>query len=400
MSSPPDAVRPGPRALDPESPVRRTAVLVVLAAVVALLVALDVRLPVPSLAVGDVADRDVTAAEALTFVNAEATASRQAEAEAGVLPVYRADLAVPTRLQSQVSQAFDLARRRRATLPTTPDPAALAALRADFVAAVDLALDPADVDALAAAGWSREAEDVTLELVGVAMRRHVIADRGQLPSPPRPVTLLSELGDTREESVLEDYGAVRTPEEARQAVSLHALERFSGPGARSGPRLDAAVVAAASGVARAAVTPNVTPDPAETASRRAAARQQVPPVEQRVQRGTRVVRAGDAVTAQQVALLEALRAAEDRGSGLGAVAAAFGFLLALLGNVVAFAQATIRKFAARGREREAMGFVLVLVLGIGRLLVEAARALDLGAPFDVAAAALLVPVAGGAMLVS
>jgi putative nucleotidyltransferase with HDIG domain len=72
--------------------------------------------------------------------------------------------------------------------------------------------------------------------------------------------------------------------------------------------------------------------------------------------------------------------------------------LALISSVVVFAQSTIRKFAARGREREALLFLLVLVLALGRAAFETGEALDLGAPFDADAFALLVPVAGGAML--
>lgn len=288
-----------------------------------------------------------------------------------------------------------MARRRLATLPVEgkggPDPELLAPIRADFLAALDLPLDPAEADAIVASGFAVEIEELAVELVGVALRRNVVADRSELPSPPQPVTVVNLLGAGRDEAAVDDLSGVRTPDEARQAVSLHVLERF-------GPAASTPKVKAAAAIGRAAVRPNFRFDATATAERRAAARDAVGAVEQKVRKGTRVVRAGDVLTSHQVRLLHAM-AESDRGGGWGAFAAWAAFTGLLLGGTVFFASATIRKFPTRASDREALAFTLVLVLLVGRLLGASAAVLELPSAWDVRGVALLVPVAGGAMLV-
>ncbi|MFZ5475713.1 MAG: HD family phosphohydrolase [Myxococcota bacterium] len=383
-----------PGLFGPDAPARRWLVFVVTCVACALLLTNWTGLTTPEWSEGEIADKDVVAPTTFTFLNAAATAERQREAEGHVAPVFEADLTLNKRLENRVSQAFDMARRRHGTESAdgAPDPAALGSIRTDFVKAVELAIEPADLDVVAASGFSREIEDIAVELIGVAMRRHVIQDRTALPSPARPLTVVNLLGETRDETTLDDYSLVRTPDEARQAVSLYVLERFAGH-----PR--PADVKAAAAIARAAVRTNFSFNQRLTEERRASVREGVGAVEQKVRKGTRVVQAGDVLTEQQVRMLAALRANSPAAGGGLAFAAWFAFVATLVGSAVFFAQSTVRKFARRPSDREALAFALVLVVAIGRVLGSSAAAIELPTSYDLGALALLVPVAGGAMLV-
>lgn len=345
---------------------------------------------------GDIAERDVVAPYSVPFVDESATADRQRAAEADVAPVYTVDLTLEKRIETRISQAFDMARRRldqaREANGGRLPPDAAAAVVTDFQAALQLSLDPAELAALQAGGWSSATEELTLELLGVGMRRYVVADRSVLPTPARAITVVAPLGDAGEETTLDDYAQIRTPEEARQAISLYVLERF--PGGRNAAGIDAAAA-----IARAAIQPNFTADLEATELRRKAARDAVGQVAVEIKRGARVVRTGDTLTARQSLLVAQLQDA-DRHAGRGI--RLFGWWVyagAIIAVATNFARATVRKFSTRGEDLEAMAFALVLVLVLGRLVLSSGRFLDLPEAGVAASLGLLTPVAGGAMLV-
>ena len=351
---------------------------------------------------GDVALRDIVSPISFSFVDDAATVEEQDAAAAAVLPVYVSDLALAKRLENRISQAFDMARRRWSVLRaseagrsrrggrelTEPE----VEIQRDFIAALDASVAPRDLEAIAVAGYPEETEDIAIELVGVALRRNVIEDRTNLPSPPRRITVVQTLGEDHDEVVLEDYAQIRTPEEARQAVSLYVIERFGG--AR-----DPARVNAAAAIARAVIRPNFTSDPQTTALRQQAAREAVRPLSLEVRRGTRLVRAGDVVSPQQAQMLAGLGEAYGHAGGGAMFAAWFAFAAIIIVTAVAFARGTIRKFASRTRDLEAMGIALLLVLGIARVLATTVNSFIGPGDYDLTTVALLVPVAGGAMTV-
>jgi hypothetical protein len=268
-----------------------------------------------------------------------------------------------------------MARRRLAGVTAeagrgAPSAEETARIAADFAAAVELPISQPDIDAIAAAGFSTRVEEAAVELIGVAMRRSIVPDRTRLPDPQRPITVVNKFGDAREEVSLEDYSLIRTPDEARQAVTLYVLERYAGD---AEPR----AIGAAASLARAAVRTNFVADIELTEERKAAARAAVGQVEVEVRRGTRVVAAGDVVTATQEQMLDALRRANAQAGGISGFLGWFLFTGALLGATLGFAQATIRKFASRTRDREALAFALILTLAFGRLLSSTAGLMTL-----------------------
>lgn len=372
-----------------------------LVAVTCALLLTDFRtVPAAALSEGEVAHRDVIAPFAFTFTDRQATEERQAAAIADVAPVFDADLNLAKKLETRISQAFDMGRRRvtaahmeaAAQTHGKVPPEVIGVIGSDVMKALEFTVDAEVIDVVMESAFDPAIEELTIELLGAGLRRHVIEDRTGLPSPARPITVLTFIGDDRDETVLDDFAQIRTPDEARQAISLYVLERF-------GNARNSEEVRAAAALARAAIRPNFTADARVTADRQRAAKEGVPPVTVQVRRGSRVVRAGDVGTPRQVALVAALREAGDSvGPGIRFLTW-LGFVGVLIGAAFAFAGTTVRKFSMRTQDLEAMGFALTLVLLLGRIVVSSGSFLDLPDAALVGALGLLTPVAGGAMLI-
>lgn len=373
----------------------------VLVSVTCALLLTDFRtLPAADFREGEVASRDVIAPFAFTFTDEVATVERQQAAMADVAPVFDADLNLAKKLETRIAQAFDMGRRRVAAARMEAQaqthgkvpPEVMAAIGTDVMKALDFTVEAADMDVVMENGFAPAIEELTIELLGAGLRRHVIEDRSVLPSPARPITVLTFIGDDKDETSLDDFAQIRTPDEARQAISLYVLERF-------GSARNSEQVRAAAALARAAIRPNFAPDLRVTADRQRAAKDGVGAVTVAVRRGSRVVRTGDVGTPRQVALVAALREAGDSVSPGIRFLTWLGFVGLLIGSAAAFANATIRKFSTRTQDLEAMGFALALVLLLGRIVVSSGSFLDLPDAALVGALGLMTPVAGGAMLI-
>lgn len=342
----------------------------------------------------DVPDRDVIASNTFSFVDEEATRTQQANAQHTVPPVFILDRSVVRTIESQVSQAFDMARSRYATAADNRGkvpPEVSERISHDFAESLGIGLEAADRQLLTEDAYSSQVEDLVTELVAVAMRHPVLEDRSSLPSSG-PIVVISTEGGLREETLVDDFSRLRTVEDAWQAIGLYVVERLS---AVQSP----ARVKVAAALAKGLLKPNFTVDTAETLRRQALARDAVHPVEVEIRKGKRIVRVGDPVTAVQARELAALRAnSQQSGSG-------WMFLthIALVGVVLAstthFARTTVRKFAPRPQDLEAMAFTLVLVLAMARGLAQAGSILATFGTLDPGLTALLVPVAGGTMLI-
>ena len=353
------------------------------------------------LAEGDVAQDDVLAPFAFPFQDEATTVGRRAAAAAAVSPVFEADPDLVQRLGTRVAQAFDMARRRVAAADLAPEgawpeSASMAQSRQeilqDFTAALDVTLSADVLAALVGDRFSAHSESVVDESLKVGLERYVLRDSVDLPVDGRPITVTSGFEGRREEAEQRDRGQIRSPEEGRQAISLFVLERFAGD---PSPEL----VQAAASVARTLVRPNLSYNAMETEARRATAANGVEPTRGEVRRGTRLIRAGDVIDGRQAAMLATLREADRPGSSGWRFGLWLAYVAAVVVAPVAFARGTIRKFARKSAELEAMGLILLFVLLAGRVAVSAAGVLSVPGQADASTLGLLVPVAGGAMLV-
>ena len=401
-SAPPsDAPASRLRALLTNAMTLKVLILLVLSVATGLLVVDLGGVPSRTFAVGDVAERDIRATTSFEFVDWEETAAGERTAEESVRPVFDFDATLATRLNARLSEAFDAARRARSTAQMDArangrdelTDAEQSAIASEFLRLVELSLDEDDLQRLIDGDWDRSIEDFTRQLLSSTMRSYIAADRSVLPTSRGAVTVVRILSDSHQDEVLlEGFDKVLTPSEARQQVSLQALE---------GGDADADAVKAAVAVARAAVRPNFSYNQLMTQNRRQSARDNVDEVVIRVNRGTALARQGDVLTRAQVERIEALQGART-GTGLaGVVFAMMAFTALVWVSLFQFATSWIRKFAREPGELAAIAALSIIAMALGRLVVALGDPVSAVAGMGLSPTSLwyLAPVAGCAMLV-
>ncbi|HJN73420.1 MAG TPA: HDIG domain-containing protein [Myxococcota bacterium] len=369
--------------------------LVLVCGAVALLLTEFRQVQDPGLDKGQVARSDIRAPVKFEFVDEAVTQARIEAAVDGVAPVYDHDVLLAGRQQARISAAFQVGRSKyeQALLEAGDggelSPEQTEQLGVVFADTLALTLKADDIAVLVASGFEPSIERTATELLGTAMKGRVVADRAALPMEVVPITVVRLMGEETEQTTLRSYDEIATTAGARQQITLALLERED----------DGAHTRAAGAIARAAVRSNFSYNARLTEHRRLEAGQTVAPVVLSIDRGTTLVRAGDVVTAHQIALLEQMRQTTTGRSPWAVAGSLFAFCLLLLTSVYWFARATIRKFSSRRRDIEALGLLLVLTLLLGRLVVYVS--VPLSASGEIAGASLfyLVPVAGVVLLV-
>ena len=383
--------------------VRRWVVLLLVTIASALLVIEFGSAPTREYSVDEVADRDVRAQRSFEYVDLTETNFRRAEAESKVRPVFSYDGSTSGRIQSRLHESFGMARRLRADLlleaqadgRETLDLAELSSISQRFKESLQVHLEPEDLELIASARWSQELEDRSAELLSVGMSGYIVADRNTLPVGESAVTVLRLIRDgdstRQEETVLYDFSRISDPKDARQRISIHALE--------SGVETDS-VQQAAIALARAAIRPNFSYDQRETVEREQAAVAAVPDVVMQVSRGTALARQGDVLTARQVGMISALSNSQARFGSAHIVLALVAVIGLLVVGVHQYALGAFARQVKRSRDLEAAAVLLLLVLATARLIVGASTPLGM-ALGNVPPNAFwyLAPVAGGAMMV-
>lgn len=384
-------------------PVRRLLALLALALGTSLLVVDYVRVPTRDFQVGEVADRDVRATAAFKYVDWNSTLEAQRRAEAAVAPVYDFDATLSSRLQSRVQEAFEQARRAyseqlmgaRAVGHVDLSAAEQSAIAQDLLKGLELTLAPEDIDRVIAARFDPRIAQLAVEYIGMAQQHYVIADRGLLPTEDRAITVVRILHDSQDEVPLDDFTQVRSPEDARQALSLYALEK---PDVAS---QDPNVSRSALAIARAAVRPNFSYNQLLTEARRRDARAAQGVQEVYIQQGKSLVREGDVLNRQQVDMIRGLQATRSGPGMLGVVLALIAFCALIFGVIYIYGATQIQRFTTRERDLEAMALVGLLVLLVCRGLLELSAPLAGAVGLGMAASSVwfMAPVAGGAMIV-
>ncbi len=382
---------------------RRLVVLILVAVASALLVVEFSGPPPRAYTVGEVADRDIRARRTFEYVDTVETDARRLEAEDKVRPVFTYDGAVSGRIQNRIRSAFDTVRQLRADAllearaeeRETLSSAELSELSRQFLASLQLRLDPEELELIERNHWSEALESRSVELLAEGMTGFIIADRNALPVGETAVTVLRMVrdGDTtrQEETILYDFSRIADPADARQTISLHALED-----ANEASDIEKSAIT----LARAAVRPNFSYDQRETVERRQEAVASVPDVVREVSRGTSLVRPGDVIDSKDVAMIAALSTSRARFGSARIVLALVAILGLLAVGIYQYARGAFPRQTSRSRDIEAASILLLVVLGAARLIVGASTPLgfSLGnVPEN--AFWYLTPLAGGAMLV-
>ena len=357
--------------IDPEriSLYRRLFVLLVLSLGTGALVGEYDGAPQQAFKAGQVADHSIRASSSFPFIDREATLERQRVEEDRIMPVFDFDTTQSSRMRARLDDSFEMARTRLPSVGGSPANESTAAIQADFVKMLGLALDEATMQRLVSQSFSTEIESLTKELVSAELGRFTIADRSLLPDSQKPITVIRIFSDSRDEITLEDYSKIVTPGESRRVVKLAAFDL-----ATETMAADSRMAAVA--IAQAAVRSNFSYNQLMTEDRRRAARDEVRDVVIQIQRGTTIVREGEVVTPAQVEILEAM--IEARGNyGSGSFFAALTFFAALFFFALyTFGAGFIKKFSTRARDIEASAFLCLAVLGLARLFVEVSEPLS------------------------
>ncbi len=360
------------------------------------------RVADPGLKAGEVATRDVKAPMAFTYVDEAATRLRQDEAVSGTPAVYDYDATLLNRVQERVAAAFDLGRRQtseavleaRAKGRSNLSDAERSALGAVLLKQLGVSLRVEDVELVALGGFDERVERLAIDLLAVGMSGYVAHEQVMGLGAGEAITVIRAVGEQRDEVLLQDLSAVRSTNDARDAVTLHVMEHYA-----EGEVAERARVAAA--IARAMLRANFSYNQLLTNERRATASRSVVPVAVAVERGAALVRDGDVVTAQQVEALQELVARQGDSSPGRAAGTVFVLCGVMILAAQRFAGAAFRRFTTNLRDHAAMGALLVLNTGLARLYGElsdpVAQAIDQGvSPSSFLYAA---PLAGSVLLV-
>jgi hypothetical protein len=381
---------------------RRQVLLGLILLVVAMLTAAPMvdwaRAPVDQLAQGDVAPRTVKAPVTFKFQDLDGFDEARRAARDAEYPVFVYQEDLRDELLVNARMAFANAR---AQVPVegiaSLEPPARAALREVVTDQLqrDLRVHivEEDVTALIDAGFDRASESMTVQHLGDVMSGMLVADRSDLPrdgSSIRVLTLDGEGGES--ESVVHDLTEITTTAEARQQISLRALDSAWG----STP-----VGKASLALVRALIRANVTYSPLQTAERREAATNAVRIEPETIKRGTVLFREGDTLDDRDVLVYRALQAQQGEQTIALEWFSFTLFLSVLLLGTVSFGRSQLDGFSIRLRNVLSAGGLLVVTALLARATVASAPDIAVLLGYEAAPASVwfIVPVAGSAMLV-
>jgi putative nucleotidyltransferase with HDIG domain len=373
----------------------RGALLLALCGLAALLMMDRVRVPDQSFSAGDVATHDLLAPVSFSYVDWDHTAELRLEAQQTAPPVFELDLTLGPRLQNRVALAFDTARRK--LHPGGQAGGAVHAesreeISAEFVTALDLAVDEVHLGALLEAGFDTRIEALISEFIGVTMRRQ-ITERAAIPRGSRAISVIRVSAEGRKEVLLESFEDVVTIDQARQDLQLYALEHDPADISPEAER-------AAQAIARAAVRSNMTPRLDLTEHRQAEAANGVPPVQMQVKQGTVLFRAGDVLTQRHIVMLAGLREVSGSTNAAALLLSLLAFSTIVISTFYLYGANYVRHFTTRLRDLEAMAVLLLLVLALARVVLHVGAGFAASPGYGPLPGSVwyIVPVAGGAML--
>ena len=386
--------------------VLRALLLLALCSLAALLMMDHVRVPEQTFSVGDVAPYDLLAPVSFSYIDWDHTAEQQQEARDTVPPVFEMDATLGARLQNRVSLSFDAARRKldgarlvegedgEQLEPVDPSPEQLDLIAREFLTTLELTVDEDHIRAMMDGGFDSKIEALVNEFIGVTMRRLVLTDRGMIPPATSVIAVNRITSDGRREVIYDRLDDVVTVDEARQDLALYVLEHDPTQQGAEAER-------AAAAIARAAVRPNVTSRPDITERRRAEAAAEVLPVEIQVKQGTILFRAGDVLSRRHVEMLGGLHEVKGSSNTLALALSLLAFCVIVISTFYLYGSNYLNNFGLRMRELQAMAFILLLVLGLARLVLEIGAGVTQGPAGGPLPTSIwyIVPIAGGAMLV-
>ncbi|HZI02850.1 MAG TPA: HDIG domain-containing protein, partial [Archangium sp.] len=347
------------------------------------------------------------------------TEQRRLEARGAVRPVYDLSPGVLMEIRASVGTAFQemrqrLAAKEAAQEAAAPQAPAKAQPRKPLLAPEerehfqellfgrkDVALEPDDVQALAAARFSESVEQATVALV----------DRAYGFSEPTPVYItnsreeLSREGphgltvrDLRHNGEQTLPGAAPTVVDVREAHME--MDRFASIPGNLLPDSPGVQRRAVLRLAKRLVRPNLTINLAETDVRRRQAASAVKDAVISIKKGQRVIGDGELVNEAHLVAIRGMRAQTDRLDLVQLQVGGTGLVALLISATYLFCRAAFRRFRPTRKDAMLLGLLLVSMLGLMQVWVSIADAVqDRYTAIPLEAFYYAFPVAAGAMLV-
>lgn len=319
---------------------------------------------------GQIAPATVRAPYDFTYEDEVTTADRREEAAGSVLEVYNFNDAAEIDARNRIAAAFELGRQMltteedaaKAKKPTKEEKQEFQAeLLSKMRDKLGVAISKDELELLVSKGFSSEIEQTLVRAVTSVLSRDIVASKERLLALGQPIRRRELVSKTSQ--IRRDFSTVLSTEEARELleVLITNLSDLKQAERRRLTELGARFV-----------EPTLTFDYAETEKRRAAAREAVEPVYFQVRRGKTIVRAGDEITENVLAQLQAL-SSEHRRWGVAGILGAF-FLSAVLVLIQWYLLRPVRPGEAWRRQSFALvGFVIVGNLILARVSIFIAR---------------------------
>jgi len=335
---------------------RATQVVLVLAcaAVAGVLLEAGPRQEAPALSARDVgraAPRDIKATRNFEYQPHEAAlALAREEAARRVPPVYDYAVGAETEVLGRIHHAV-AAMHAPAVRALSVD-----ARRARFASILGVAVAPETFAPLDRTAFAADIRAALAYLVGSALERMVV-DAGAHVAPGVVVRHVGA-GSAAREHTLSDFGDMVGLDEARVALRGRVETHYAG----MDPDLRRALAILGSDL----LVPTLTPNPAATEKRRAAASEAITLRAVPYVLGQVIVREGDLVTAEHVAAVQTMRALGGTPRALRALLGTALLVALMIGVTLRFAIQRLGPFFLGARDLVAMGLLLLTFVGLAR----------------------------------
>jgi cyclic-di-AMP phosphodiesterase PgpH len=353
---------------------------------------------VARLRVGERAEGNIKAPRSYDYYPSSEQLERERATAAGkVLPTFDHQADLGPSLLSRIGRAFNaMVAVDAGAAPSgqKPEPEKdLEDRRLHFVNLVQAEVSSDAFAQLAKSSFSSDGRTSLLAIVGAAMSGYVVPHGGALqPFRNSSITIRHMVGGRPQggEERVSNLARIKDLQEARDELKVQAPLHV----AKLPPALSKAIVT----LGQELIQPNLAFSPEETQQRRESAREAIQPKPITIVRGQVIIRDGDPITKEHIAILRALES-WNQGTDIFQVLVGMGIFVVLLLTVsIRYASRHFQRFLTRPRDLLAMGVLLLGILGLAKFVAAGAEGL-ISRSGEVPTYLFAIPVAGGAMLV-
>jgi cyclic-di-AMP phosphodiesterase PgpH len=340
------------------------------------------RASVKEYRVGDVATKEIKANQDFLVPDERSTGEKRLEAEKSILSVYDYDPSVQSNADAKIRSAF-----RR--LEKGPDSSGRS--RNDLEASLRMSLTQKDWSVLERNRFSPLMGESALKLLGPVLSKGVISDKDLLDPDSSRGILIRDVQTHGERKDLPPFNFLDY-KEAKAKLRAQAV--------MLSPPLDRETQNLVVKIGDAFLRPNITFNKTETEDRKLRSRELVSPVYFQVRRGEVILRPGDRVREDHVAIIHAMGKVQQPGHIVSILIGMALLAFLLIASTYDFATKNIRKVTLSQKDLIFFATLLVGILAFQRLFQLVTGAVGFEFPSVPSSSfSYLFPIAAGAMLV-